>query len=94
MVGGIARNPNGNDIARDNKHTMNKDHKKYAIELLFAVALTVITVKVQRAASTPDFGRTFAMGRAWSVKRFANKQVDIWQGIADKAATTYNSLKP
>lgn len=72
----------------------HKNAKKYIGEILFAIGLAVITVKVQRAASKPDFGRLFMMKRAWTVKRFANLQVDMWQGIADKAATTYNGLKP
>jgi len=72
----------------------NKNMKKYVGEILFAVALAVVASKVQRAASTPDFGKLFMMKRAWSVKRFANVQVDMWQGIADKAATAYNSMKP
>lgn len=73
---------------------MKKDAKKYAAELCFAIALALITVKVQRAASTPDFGKTFMMGKAWTIKRFANTQVNMWQSVADKAATAYNGFKP
>jgi len=74
--------------------TGNKEAKKYVAEILFALALAVVTVKVQRAASKPDFGKLFMMKRTLGVKRFANAQVNMWQGIADKAATTYNGLKP
>lgn len=73
---------------------MNKDAQKYAKELAFTLILGILMVRVQRAASKPDFGRTFLMGKAWGIKRFADYQVNLWADVAGKAATTYNRLKP
>lgn len=77
---------------------MNEDISKQvshlAIQILGIVVLAVVSVKVQRAAAKPDFGRTFAMKRVWAVKRFADGQTRFWQDVAGSAATKYNALKP
>lgn len=67
---------------------------KIVIQLAGVVLLAVVSVKVQRAAACPDFGRTFAMKRVWAVKRFADGQVRLWENIAGGAANKYNALKP
>lgn len=69
---------------------MNKDTKGYVKELLFAVALTIITVKLQRAATSPDFFRTIKMKGALGVKNVALAQKKVWQGVEDMATTFYD----
>lgn len=77
---------------------MNEDVSKQvthlAIQILGIVVLAIVSVKVQRAAAKPDFGRTFAMKKVWTVKRFADGQVRFWQDVAGNAANKYNALKP
>lgn len=68
--------------------------RSYVKEILFAIVLGIVTVKVQRAAASPDFGRITSMRFVWGFKRFADMQVRFWEEIASKAATSYNSLKP
>lgn len=69
---------------------MNRDAKSYVKELFFAVALTVITVKLQRVATSPDFFRTIKMKGALGVKNMALTQKKIWQGVEDMATTFYD----
>lgn len=73
---------------------MHKSASRLAFSIVSVVVLAVVSVKVQRAASKPDFGRLFAMKRIWAVKRFADGQVRLWQNVAGAAANQYNSLKP
>ena len=68
--------------------------KRMLVELGMAVVIGVVAVKVQRAASRPDFGRTFVMGRVWAVKQYAEGRVRFWEEVRGKAATTYNRMKP
>jgi hypothetical protein len=63
-----------------------KETVKQSIILVFTVASAAIMVYVM----TPDAFRTTKMALALQTKRFAQKRVDYWQGIADKAATWYN----
>ena len=69
---------------------MNRDTKSYVKELVFAVALTIITVKLQRAVSSPDFIKTLKMKGALGVKSFANTQKKAWQGVEDMASSFYD----
>lgn len=77
---------------------MNEDIAKQttrlAMEIVGVIVLAVVSVKVQRAVASPDFGRTFAMKQVWAFKRFADGQARVWQNIAGSAANKYNSLKP
>lgn len=73
---------------------VSKQATRLAIEILGVVVLAIVSVSVRRAVSKPDFGRLFAMKRVWTVKRFADSQVRMWERIAGSAATRYNSLKP
>jgi hypothetical protein len=73
---------------------ITKQTTRLAIQLVGVVVLAVVSVKVQRAAAKPDFGRIFMMKRAWAFKRFADGQVRFWEGIAGSAANRYNALKP
>lgn len=72
---------------------ISKQASRLAMEIVGVVILAVVSVKVQRAVASPDFGRLFAMKRVWAVKRFADGQVRLWERIAGSAATKYNSFK-
>lgn len=73
---------------------ISKQMSRLAIQLVGVVVLAVVSVKVQRAVASPDFGRTFAMKRIWAFKRFADEQARFWQDVAGSAANRYNALKP
>jgi hypothetical protein len=72
----------------------SKQATHLAMQIVGVIVLAVVSVKVQRAVASPDFGRTFAMKRVWSFKQFADSQVRFWEGIAGSAANKYNALKP
>ena len=69
--------------------TAKEETTRQTIILVFSVLGTAGMLYVLRKFDRPDAGRTIKMAGALKVKRFANKQVDFWQNIADKAATTY-----
>jgi len=73
---------------------ITKQATRLAMEVVGVVVLAIVSVKVQRAVANPDFGRTFAMKRVWTFKRFADSQVRFWEGVASNAANKYNALKP
>jgi hypothetical protein len=73
---------------------VTKQTTRFAMEIVGVIVLAVVSVKVQRAVASPDFGRLFAMKRVWGIKRFADGQVRFWEGIAGSAANKYNALKP
>lgn len=76
---------------------MNREEvslKRMIVELGMAVVIGVVAVKVQRAASRPDFGRTFAMGRVWAIKQYAESRVRFWENVRGEAASAYNRMKP
>jgi hypothetical protein len=68
---------------------VNRDGKSYLKELIFAVALTVITVKLQRAVASPDFFKTVKMRGALGVKRYAAMQKDAWGKVEGLASDFY-----
>lgn len=57
------------------------------------VGLVVAVVKVQRAASSPDFGRTARMGAWRGVKTFADRRAMRWGDIGLMAGTKYNRCR-
>lgn len=73
---------------------ISRDVTRLAIQVVGVVVLAVVSVKVQRAAAKPDFGRLFVMKRVWTFKQFADRQVRFWESVAGNAATKYNALKP
>jgi hypothetical protein len=57
------------------------------------VGLAVVMVKAQRAASSPDFGRTAQM-RVWrSVKGVADRNSEWWGDLGLRAGTMYNRCR-
>lgn len=63
------------------------------IILTFSLAGTFLTLILVRELADPDRIRTWKMRLALAVKRRAQRQVDMWQRIADSAATIYNQEK-
>jgi hypothetical protein len=57
------------------------------------VGLTVMMVKVQRAASQPDFGKTAQM-RVWrGLKGVADRNAVWWGDLGLRAGTMYNRCR-
>lgn len=55
--------------------------------------IVVVVVKVQRGASSPDFGKALQM-RVWrGVKRVADEKREWWGDVALKAGTQYNRCR-
>jgi hypothetical protein len=74
-------------------HIVSREAKRQAVILLFSVAGAIVTVYVMRHMSNPDIFRTLKMSASLKLKRAAQSQADMWQGLADKAATWYNQEK-
>ena len=68
--------------------------KRQAVILLFSAVGTVVTIGLVYYFTAPDAFKTLKMKTALRVKRMAQQQVDIWQTVADKAATAYNRERP
>lgn len=66
-----------------------KETARQTVILAFSVVGALAMMYVMRKANEPDAFRTFKMGSALKVKRFAQKRADWWQDVADKAATAY-----
>lgn len=67
---------------------------KPIVELILIMAIgTYVTAKVQRSASSPDFGKVMMMRTVLGVKRFAQWQADVWGNVAMDAATYYNKVR-
>lgn len=73
---------------------ISKQVKAIAVGIVGAAIMAFVSVKVQRAAARPDFGKFFLMKRVWIFKRFADGQVRFWENVAGMAANKYNALKP
>lgn len=73
--------------------TVTREIKRQMIVLAFSVAGALITVYVMRRLDDPDFGRTAKMRAALEVKHFAEKRVQWWQDIADRATFVYDQEK-
>jgi hypothetical protein len=57
------------------------------------VGAAVVIVKVQRAASSPDFGKSAQM-RVWrGVKGFADRNSVWWGDVGLRAGTMYNRCR-
>jgi hypothetical protein len=57
------------------------------------VGMVVVVAKVQRSASSPDFGVGVRM-RAWrGVKTFADSRANWWGDIGLRAATQYQRCR-
>ena len=63
---------------------------RQAIIVTFTVLGTVGIAYFMRKVDEPNIEQHTKMIVALAVKRFANKNVDFWQRVADKAATVYN----
>lgn len=66
---------------------------RQAVILGFLVVSTIVAVVLERDARDPDSGRTARMWFYLECKRFARKQADWWERVADKMATNYNREK-
>lgn len=71
------------------KDVVRKESAKQAVILGFTLALVGIMYVVQN----DDSRKRLKMTTALATKRFAQKQADLWQLIADRAATVYNGEK-
>lgn len=67
-----------------------RESVRQAVIMVFSVA----TVCVVYTLSDPDAMRAIRMRAALATKRFAQRQADWWQDVADKAATVYNKERP
>lgn len=64
------------------------------IELVAMVAvMAYVSARVQRAAGSPDFGRTLKLRAILGAKRAAQWQANVWQNIAGDLGTAYNRAK-
>lgn len=79
------------DTVRD---VAKREATRQAIILVFSIAGTIGSVYLVKKFTEPDTGKTLKMMTALHVKRFAGRNVDFWQRIADRAATAYNREKP
>jgi hypothetical protein len=64
-----------------------------AVYAVVMVGITVALVKVQRAASSPDFGKTAQMGAWRAVKVFADRNTNWWGDVGLRAGTMYNRCR-
>ena len=71
------------------KETAKRETARQAVILIFSVVGSVAMVYLARKTSDPDLFRTVKMAGALKVKRVAQRQVDWWQDVADRAATVY-----
>jgi hypothetical protein len=77
-----------------NPTPIRDEAQRQAVILLFSAAGAVVTILIVYHFSNPDALKTLKMSALLRVKRFAQKQVDRWQELADKTATLYNREKP
>lgn len=77
-----------------NDTTISDETKRQIVILAFSVIGTVVTVGLFYYLTKPDTFKTLKMRAALTLKRVAQKQVDTWQDLADKAATMYNRERP
>lgn len=77
----------------ENDDTVTREIKRQMVVLAFSVAGALITVYVMRRLDDPDFARTAKMRAALQVKQFAEKRVQWWQDIADRATFVYDQEK-
>lgn len=76
-VGMMERNPNRDAL----------------VQQIIEIGGFLVIMYLAKKMARPDFGRTLQMRGALTVKRIACVQVDIWQRIADNAATAYNKAR-
>lgn len=72
---------------------VKEETERQLVILAFTAVGTVVTIYLVQHFHNPDAFRTLKMRIALQVKRFAQKQADLWQGIATEAATAYNREK-
>lgn len=70
--------------------SVERSGKSYAKELVFAVVLAIVTIKIQRAVSGPDFVKTVKMKGAMGVKKYASAQKEAWSKIEGFAGDFYD----
>jgi len=68
-----------------------EETSRQTVILIFTLVGTVLVIYVAAKLGEPDSFRRLKISSALAVKRYAQKQVDKWQEIADKAATIYNN---
>lgn len=68
---------------------VRKESARQAVILGFTLALAGIMYVIQN----DDERRRMKMAGALATKRFAQRQADWWQYVADRAATIYNGEK-
>lgn len=71
-----------------------RESTRQTVILIFGLLGTAGTVIVMRYLSGPDAIRVLKMNAALKFKRYAQRQVDFWQLLADKAATIYQRERP
>lgn len=68
-----------------------EESSRQAVILVFSLIGTVVMLYLYTKLGEPDSFRKLKVTTALNLKRYAQKRVDWWQRIADKAATIYNS---
>jgi hypothetical protein len=63
---------------------------RQTVILVFSLVGTVLMLYAYAKFAEPDAFRRVKTATALWAKRYAQKRVDWWQRIADKAATIYN----
>jgi len=69
---------------------MERSNKSYVKELVFAVVLTVITIKLQRKVMEPDFFQALKMRGALGVQKYAGAQKSAWGKVEGMAKDFYD----
>jgi len=64
---------------------------RQTIILVFTVIGTVVMLYLYATLGEADSFRKLKITTALNLKRYAQRRVDWWQNIADKAATIYNN---
>lgn len=73
---------------------MNERNKEQLIGEIISLAGFVATVVITRKVlNNPDFVRTVRMRTALTVKRVADAQVNVWENIGTRAATSYQKVR-
>jgi len=70
-----------------------KEAMRQTIALIFSLVGTAATVVIVRYAANPDAFRELRMRIALHGKRWAQREADRWQSMADRCATWYNEGK-
>jgi hypothetical protein len=73
----------------DDTEPLKSEVKKQIVVTVFTIGTAVVLYYL----ASPDALKTLKMWGALKTKRIAQWQVDMWQNLADQAATIYNREK-